>query len=175
MFLCQASPAFSTASGDGRGQPGITHMLQNNRSAAGGQPGYWVHSENGIQAPPRVASPGNPVNAGNYRVSVRYEDGGYEQPNAFAYAMPPSGMRRDAGPHASAPSQVALKPGDVRFFSKSIQCKASSPCSFKMYQLPADRNVVFVVDEDVKLEESYNYSSLTIVIADVVELPDRKS
>ncbi|KAF8322270.1 hypothetical protein DL93DRAFT_2072172 [Clavulina sp. PMI_390] len=127
-----ASPVYSTApAGYGyQQQPSMGHVLQADRGIAGSQPAYWVHSENGISAPPRVASPGSPVHTGNYRVSVRHGDEDYPQP-AFTYTIPTPTARETAAP--TVPGQVSLKPGD-------------------MYQIPMDRNVVFVVDEGVQLE-----------------------
>lgn len=112
MFMPQASPAFSTDSGDGRRQPGITHILQADPTATGGRPAYLVHSDNERDAPRRVASPGNPVQIGNYRVSIHNDDGAYEQPN-YAY-LPPGQTVREAAPSGGGRGQVALKPGDVR-------------------------------------------------------------
>ena len=69
-----------------------------------------------MEEPPRLASPGNPVVVGNYRVSIRQEDGAYETPT-FPY---PSVGGPDQPAADTAPgAQVNLKPGDVWHISVS--------------------------------------------------------
>lgn len=78
-----------------------------------------------MTGPSRVASPGNPVYAGNYRVSVRANNGDYSVPS-FAYPPQPPPQATVHDPNGgTAAKQVSLKTGDVRDYPWKPACCAN--------------------------------------------------
>ena len=117
-LFVQASPTFSDGARDDGHRPGITHVFQAEPTPRNPPGTYHVISENGEPYTPRVASPGNPVRVGDYRISIRHEDDPNQQPSHTYMAQAEQGGARDGRGRlvGTGPNDMTLKPGDVRLF-----------------------------------------------------------